>query len=154
MAEQDVQGGAGVFMGIPGAITFTPTGGSDLGGGMNFSSITKTANWTLDELANSGGTYIESSVATKAYRDLEINFIAKGTTRANAETVLDSFEALTPNQVITIAAGTATIINIAGNLLSGLRHGLNREGRAEITCSIRQYQGSGGTYGALAAITG
>lgn len=141
-------------MGIPGAITVTPSGGSDLGGGMNFSSVSKVSNWTLDELANSGGTYIESAIASKEFRDLEINFIAKGTTRANAETVLDSFEALTPLQVITIAAGTATIMNIAGNLLPGMRTGLTREGRAEINCSIRQYKGSGGSYGALAAVSG
>lgn len=154
MAEQDAQIGAGTVLGIAGAITVTPSGGSDAGSGMNFSSVGKTSNFTLDELANSGGSYIESAIASKAYRDLAVNFIAKGTTRANAESVIDTFDALTPLKVITIASATVSAINIAGNLLPGLTTNLTREGRAEINFTIRQYQDSSGTFGALTAISG
>lgn len=154
MAEQDIQIGAGTILGIAGAYTITPSGGSDLGGNANISSVSRANNWTLDELANAGGTMIESAIASKCFRDLEIEFIVKGTTRAAAETAIDTFNACTPLQIITIAAATATAINLAGNLLPGMRTGFTREGRAQINFSIRQYQGSDGSYGALAIISG
>lgn len=150
MAEQDIQIGAGQVQGISGAITITGLGAGDA----NYSGMTQTGNFTLDEQANSGGTYIESAIASKAFRDLEVNFLAKGTNRANARAVVNTFLAFTPLKEMTVASADVTAFNVSGNLMSGMRAGLTREGRAEATFTIRQYQKSDGTYGALSLISG
>ena len=146
------------MMGIGGAITLTPASGTAVGAtadsGPNFNSMTHTTNFTVDELANSGGTYIETVMASKCYKDLEVDFIAKGTTRANAEAVFDAVDAWTPLVVVTVASATVSTLNVAGNLISGVTKSLTREGRAQIRFTIRSYQKSDGTYGGLAVVTG
>lgn len=155
MAEQDVQVGAGTVMGISGAITMTPATGTALAdGGANYSSITDTLNFSMDELANSGGTVIEQVVFTKAYKDTKVDFIAKGTTRANAEAVFDAVDAWVMGVVITIASATVSTINKTGNLISGVEKSLTREGRASISFTIRSYQKTDGSFAGLPAITG
>jgi hypothetical protein len=155
MAEQDVQVGAGTVMGIAGAITMTPaTGTAVAAGDANYSSVNDTLNFSMDELANSGGTVIESVIFSKAYKDTKVDFIAKGTTRALAETVFDNVDAWAPGVVITIASATVSTLNKTGNLISGVEKSLTREGRAALSFTIRSYQGTGGTFAGLAAITG
>ncbi len=142
-------------MGIAGAITMTPATGTALAdGGANYSSIGQTSNFTLDELANSGGTYIETAMATKAFKDTKVDFIPKGTTRANAEAVFDAVDAWTALVVITIASATASTLNVAGNLISGVEKSFTRDGRATVSFTIRSYQKADGTFGGLALITG
>lgn len=155
MAEQDVQVGFGTVMGIAGAITMTPVTGTALADGhANYSSMSQSASFTVDELANSGGTYFEAAMASKAFKETKVDFIPKGTTRANAETVFDSVDAWAPLAAITIASATASVLNIAGNLQPGLEKGFTRDGRATISFSLKSYQKSDGTFGALTAITG
>lgn len=155
MAEQDVQRGKGTVMGIAGAITITPGVGTALADGdANYESMTQTTEFALDELPNSGGTYIESAMATKVTKTIRVDFIPQGTTRANAETVFDVVDAWAPLATITIASATASTLNVAGNLISGVEKNFTREGRAKISFSLKQYQGSGGSFGALALITG
>lgn len=155
MAEQDVQIGAGTVMGIAGAITMTPVTGSALADGdANYSGITQTTQFTLDELANSGGTYFESAIASKAFKDTRVEFIAKGTTRALAEAVVDKIDAWAALAAITIASATVSKMNVSGNLLPGLEAGINRDGRAQASFTIRSYQGSGGSFAAMAVVTG
>jgi hypothetical protein len=155
MAEQDVQIGAGTVQGIAGAITMTPVTGTALANGdANYSSIGQTTNFTLDELANSGGTYFESAIASKLFKDTRVDFIAKGTTRAAAETVFDNVDGWAALAAITIASATVSALNVAGNLISGVEKSLTREGRASISFTIRSYQKSDGTFGALAVVTG
>lgn len=155
MAEQDVQVGAGSVMGIAGAITMTPVTGTALANGdANFSSLGHSSTFTVDELANSGGTYIESAIASKAFKDLKVDFIAKGTTRAAAETVFDNVDGWAPLAAITVASATVSALNVAGNLQPGLEKSLTREGRAAISFTIRSYQKSDGSFGALTVVTG
>ena len=155
MAEQDIQVGKGTVMGIAGAITATPVTGTALANGdANFGGMTQTTSFTLDELANSGGTYIETVMASKAFKDTRIDFIPTGTTRAAAETVIDNMDGWAALAAVTIASGTVTALNIAGNLISGMEKSLTREGRAQVSFTIRSYQTSSGTYGALAGVTG
>lgn len=155
MAEQDVQVGAGSVMGIAGAITMTPVTGTALANGdANYTGITQSGQFTLDELANSGGTYIESAIASKAFYDTRIDFIAKGTTRAAAETVIDNVKGWAPLAAITIASATVSAMNVAGNLISLPEVGLTREGRATVSFTIRSYQNSSGTFGALSVVSG
>lgn len=143
------------MMGIAGAITMTPVTGTALANGdANYSSIGQTTNFNLDELANSGGTVLESAIATKAFKDTKIDFVAKGTTRAAAETVFDNVDGWAPLAAITIASATASTLNVSGNLISGVEKSFTREGRASISFTIRSYQGTGGTYAALAVVTG
>lgn len=155
MAEQDVQVGAGSVMGIAGAITMTPVTGTALANGdANYSSISQSAQFTLDELANSGGTYIESAMGSKLFKDVRIEFIAKGTTRAAAETVIDNVTGWAPLAAITIASATVSALNISGNLITMPEVGLTREGRATVSFTIRSYQNSSGSFAALAVVTG
>lgn len=148
MAEQDVQIGAGSVLGMSGVIAVTGLSSGD----MNLSSMSKSTNWTMDELANSGGTYIESAIASKEYRDLKITFVAKGTSRGAARTVINTFDAFTPLKVMSVSSADVTALNITGNLLPGLETGLTREGRAECNFSIRQYRKSDGSLGALSLV--
>lgn len=150
MAEQDIQAGAGMVQGVSGAITITGLAAGDA----NYSSMNQTGNFTLDEQANSGGTIIESATATKCYRDLEVNFLAKGTSRSAARTVVNTFMAFTPLKVMTVASHDVSAFNVTGNLMAGMRASVTREGRAEATFTIRQYQDSAGSYGALALVVG
>ena len=155
MAEQDVQIGKGTVMGIAGAIVITPGVGTALAAGdANYSSMTQSSQFSLDELANSGGTYIETALATKSFKDLKIDFIPTGTTRANAETVFDNVDAWAPLAVITITVATATTLNVVGNLMSSVEKSFTRDGRATISFMIRSYQKADGTFGGLALITG
>jgi hypothetical protein len=155
MAEQDVQVGKGTVMGIAGAITATPVTGTALANGdANFESISQTTNFTLEELANSGGTYIESVIASKQFKDTRIDFIPTGTTRAAAETVIDNMDGWAMLAAVTVASGTVSALNIAGNLISGMQKDTTRDGRAKVSFTIRSYQGSGGSFGALAVVTG
>lgn len=143
------------MMGIAGAITMTPATGTALAdGSANYSALTHTTNFTLEELANSGGTYIESAIASKVFKDLRVEFIAKGTTRALAEAVFDAVDAWAPLVVITVASATVSTLNVAGNLISAVEKSLTREGRAQISFTIRSYQTSSGTFGGLAVVTG
>lgn len=154
MAEQDVQRGKGTVMGIAGAITITPGVGTALADGdANYSGITQTSNFTMDELANSGGTFIQSVIASKCYKDSRVEFIPMGTTRANAETVFDNVDAWAPLATITVASATASTLNVAGNLISSVEKTFTREGRAQISFTMRSYQDSSGNYGALALIS-
>lgn len=155
MAEQDVQIGKGTVMGIAGAITMTPGVGTALASGdANFESITHSTEFTVDELPNAGGTYIESAIASKASKTMKVDFIAQGTTRAAAETVFDNVDAWAPLAVITVASATVSTLNVVGNLISGVEKSLTREGRAKISFSMKSYQKSDGTFGALALISG
>jgi hypothetical protein len=155
MAEQDVQIGAGTVQGISGAITMTPGTGTALAdGGANYSSIGQTTNFTLDELANSGGTYFESAIFSKQFKDTRVDFLPKGTTRANAESVIDAVDGWAMGAVITIASATATTLNVVGNLISGIEKSFTREGRVSISFTIRSYQKADGTFGGLASVTG
>jgi hypothetical protein len=155
MAEQDVQIGFGNIMGIAGAITMTPGTGTALAdGSANYSGITQTTNFTLDEIANSGGTFIEQAIATKQFKDTRVDFLPKGTTRANAESVIDAVDGWGMLAVITIASATATTLNVVGNLISGVEKGFTRDGRLSISFTIRSYQKSDGTFGGLAIISG
>jgi hypothetical protein len=159
MAVQDAQAGFGYLHGIAGAITFTGTEGTpaDLmgaGAKVNLSSINLTHNWTDEEIASQDGTIIEAVVASKEYKDIRFEFMPKGTTRANAETVVDTFAALVANEVVTFAAATATVLNTAFNWKGGLDIGFTRDGRCVISGNGRQYKKSDGTFGALAKITG
>ncbi len=155
MAEQDVQVGAGSVMGIAGAITMTPVTGTALANGdANFSSISQGGQFTLEELANSGGTYIESMIASKVFYDTRVEFIAKCTTRAAAETVIDNVKGWAPLAAITIASATVSALNVAGNLTSLPEISLTREGRASISFTMRSHQTSNGTFGALAVVNG
>jgi hypothetical protein len=155
MAEQDVQQGAGSVMGIAGAITMTPVTGTALANGdANFSSITQGGQFTMDEMANSGGTYIESVIATKMFYDTKVDFIVKGTTRAAAETVIDNIKGWAPLAAITIASATVSAMNVSGNLITLPEVSLSREGRATASFTIRSYQNASGTFAALAVVTG
>lgn len=154
MAEQDVQVGAGSVMGIAGAITMTPVTGTALANGdANFSSISQSAQFTLDELANSGGTYIETAMASKVFKDIKVDFIAKGTTRLAAEQVIDKVTGWAPLAAITIASATVSAFNTSGNLITLPEVGLTREGRATVSFTIRSYQNSSGTFAALTVVS-
>ncbi len=159
MAVQDIQAGFGYLHGIAGAITFTNTEGTpaDLmgaGAKVNIGSINLTHNWTDEEIASQDGTIIEACIASKEYKDIRVEFMPKGTTRANAETVVDTFAALVPNEVVTFAAATATVLNQAFNWKGGMDVGFTRDGRCVISFNARQYKTAAGTFGALAEVTG
>ena len=154
MAVQDIQVGVGYLHGIAGSITMTPSGGSDLATGMNHESRDLTHNWKEDEIASQDGTIIEAVVAYQESRDYAITFMPKGTTRANAEAVVDSFLALTPNKVITIAASTVSAYNGTYNYKGGMKISETREGKVTITFNARQYKDASGAFGSLALITG
>lgn len=157
MAVQDVQAGFGMLHGIAGAITLTPSGGSDLwsaGAKANISSRNLTHNFTLDELPSSDGTYIEQATATKEFRDCRVSFMPKADTRANAEAVVDSFLALTPLKPITVAASTVSAMNGDFNFMGGMTIDETRDGKLVIEFNMRQYKNGSGTFGALSLITG
>jgi hypothetical protein len=157
MAVQDVQAGFGMLHGCPGAITLTPGGGSDLwgaGASANISSRNLTHNFTLDETPSSDGTIIEQATASKEFRDCRCSFMPKGTTRANAETVVDTFLALTPLKVITVAASTVSAYNGTFNFMGGMTIDETRDGKLVIEFNLRQYKDASGAFGGLAVITG
>ena len=85
---------------------------------------------------------------------MRIEFIAKGTTRAAAETVIDNVTGWAPLAAITIASATVSALNISGNLIAMPEVGLTREGRATVSFTIRSYQNSSGSFAALAVVTG
>lgn len=158
MAVQDIQAGFGYFHGIPGAFTLTNTEGTpaDLisaGAKANFESLDITHNWKEDEIASTDGTIIEGVVAYQETKDIKFKFMPKGTTRANAETVIDTFAALLPNEVCTFASATASVQNIAFNWKGGMSISFTKEGRCVIDGNGRQYKKADGSFGALTKIT-
>lgn len=159
MAVQDIQAGFGYLHGIAGSITFTPTEGTpaDLmgaGAKVNIGSVNLTHNWTDEEISSQDGTIIEACIASKESKDVRVEFMPKGTTRANAETVVDTFAAILPNEVVTFAAATATVLNQSFNWKAGMEVGFTREGRCVISFNARQYKKADGSFGALAKVTG
>lgn len=157
MAVQDIQSGFGYLHGIAGAITLTPSGGSDLfsaGAKSNIESRNLTHNWTTDEIASQDGTIIEQITASKEYKDCRVRFMPKGTTRANAEVVVDTFIAITPHQVITVAASTVSAFNGTFNFMGGMTIDETRDGKLVIEFNLRQYKDASGAFGGLAVITG
>jgi hypothetical protein len=153
MADQDVIAGSAVLNGIKGAITITPSGGTDLATGMNIESRNLSDEFTVDEIASQGGDIIETLVASKHKRNCRIRFIPKGTTKANAETVVDSFIALTKLQVVTVAVSTVSAYNGTFNFMGGMSIDETKEGRLVIEFNATQYQKTDGTFAALAVAT-
>jgi hypothetical protein len=157
MAVQDIQAGFGMLHGIPGAITLTPSGGSDLwsaGAKSNISSLNLTHNFTLDETPSSDGTIIEQATASKEFRDWRCSFMPKADTRANAEAVVDAFLALTPLKVIAVAVATVSAYNGSFNFMGGMTIDSTRDGKTVIEFNLRQYKDASGNFSALAAVTG
>lgn len=155
MAVQDIQAGFGMLHGIAGAITLTPSGGSDLwaaGAKSNIASRNLTHNFTLDETPSSDGTYIEQLTASKEFRDCRCSFMPKADTRANAEVVVDTFLALTPLKVLTVAASTVSAYNGTFNFMGGMDIGETRDGKLVIEFNMRQYKDGSGAFGGLAVL--
>src|SRR4051812_2910234 len=80
--------GAGYINGIQGAITITPAGGSDMGATMNMSSRQMSDNFNLEEIPAQNGATIEAAIASRRYRDVDIEFAPKGATRALCQTFI------------------------------------------------------------------
>lgn len=152
----DIQVGVGYLHGIQGSITLTPTGGTDVAPNMNIETLSTSEQFTADEIVSQDGTIIEAVVATKRFRDLRVRFMPKGTTRANAETAIDTIRtAFTPLKVITIAACTVTDYNGTYNYTGGLSIEATREGRVVMEFNARQYETSTpNTFAGLAVVTG
>jgi len=144
MAVQDIQAGAGYLHGIAGTITITGLAGANL----NIRSRNKTHNWTSEEISSQDGTIIEAKVSSKEYRDVKISFMPKSTTRALAETSLDTFiAAMTPNKVITIAGSTVTSYNGTYTYKGGTTIEETRDGRVMVSFNARQYKIAAATAG-------
>lgn len=152
----DVQVGAGYLHGIAGTITLTPTGGSDLAPNMNMESMSTNEQFTLDEIPDQTGTIIEAAIASKRFRDFTIRFMPKGTTRALAETSVDTLRTqFTPLKVITVAVCTVSDYNGTYNYIGGLNIEQTRDGKVTISFNARQYEtATANTFAALALITG
>lgn len=149
--------GAGYINGIQGAITITPAGGSDMGATMNMSSRQMSDNFNLEEIPAQNGATIEAAIASRRYRDVDIEFAPKGATRALCQTFISTvLMSLEPLIVLTVASSTIAAHNGTFNYIGGANIKETREGFCVSGIKARQYETAAtvGTFAALAKITG
>lgn len=152
-AAAEVQTGAALLNGIPGAITLSINSSTV---GMNAESMNFTDNFKMEEIPAQDAVTIETVIASQRSRDIEFSFAPKSTTRALALAECAKIVALTPLQVCTIASDTLTGLNGTYNYIGGATVQRTRNGVAVCGIKMRQYEvaATAGTFAALAVVSG
>lgn len=147
MPAAEIQAGTAYIYGIV-ALTITASASVITG---NASNVRWTDEWTDDEMSSQNGAVIETSIGSRRKRTLEFDFAPSGSSRSNAKAQADKVLALTPNQIITIAADDHSAINTTYNWKSGGTYTRTRDGVAVTGLKMTTYE-TAGTAGSFAAL--
>ena len=152
MPAAEVQSGKGQIFGIA-PLTMTPSGGSAIAG--NASNMSWTPSWKEEEMAAQNGATIESQICSGNRQSLTLDFAPTSTTRALALAEAAKLVAMTPNQVVTIAAEDIATVGLNGtyNYKGGATITRTRDGVGVCSIKLERYETTtAGTFAALATI--
>lgn len=127
MASTEVQVGVARINGIQGTYTCAISGSSVTD--INPSSIAYTQSFKSEEIPSPSGDYIQTMIGSQHRRDITIEMIPAGTTRANADTLLEALAVLR----------AFTKFTLGGFDLSALNGDWNYQGGGEITMKRDTY---------------
>lgn len=150
-AAAEIQAGTAVINGIQGTITMTGAAT------FNLASRTHTENFDVQEITAQNGAVVETMVASKRNREIDVEFFPTGANRTAVIAVIASLTALNPLDVITIGqTGTPAVAACAGtwNLMPGMQVRETRDGVLSVTMKLKAHEvaATGDTFAALAVV--